>query len=96
MVPGLVALAFLGHALEDAGVMGALPYITIPVLSLAYLIRPMVVLWTPLFGFFALYTGLVATHLDGIVVGERIIFLSLGFIPSVLMLLAWPLKPKIA
>jgi len=24
-VPGLVALAFLGHAWEDAGILGALP-----------------------------------------------------------------------
>ena len=93
IVPGLVALVFLGHALEDAGLLGAAPYAAIILLSVGYLIRPMVVLWFPLFGLFALYTAAVAMHSEGIVPSERIVFLSLGAVPAVLMLLVWP-SPK--
>jgi hypothetical protein len=96
IVPGLVAMAFLGHALEDAGLLGAAPYAAIVLTSIGYLVRPMVVLWLPLFGLFAAYSIAVAAQSEGIVPSERVIFLLLGIIPALLMLLAWPLKPKSA
>ena len=50
VLPGLIALVFLGHAFEDAGFIGALPYIAIVFVSVAYVIRPRVILWIMLFG----------------------------------------------
>ena len=92
--PGVVALALLGHALEDAGLLGAFPYVAVILLSVGYMIRPMVVLWIVLFGVFALYSLAVALHLERIIPSERILFLSIALAPTILMLLAWPMKAK--
>lgn len=89
IVPGLIALLFLGHAFEDAGLVGALPYIAILAISVAYLFRPMVVLWIALFGLFAFYAGLIALSTEEGLLNEGFI---IALIPAILMLFAWPMK----
>ena len=90
ILPGLVAVAFIGHAIEDAGIIGAIPYIVIILLSVSYLIRPMVILWVPLFCAFVMYTLAVAIHPENGPRSEWIVFVLLGFVPAVLLCLARP------
>ena len=89
LVPGLIALFFLGHAIEDAGLVGAFPYIAILAISIAYLFRPMVILWMLLFGAFAFFAGLIAFGTEEGLLNEGFLF---GAIPAILMLFAWPMK----
>ena len=92
VLPGLIALVFLGHAFEDAGFIGALPYIVIVFVSVAYVIRPRVILWILLFGVFVLYAVLVALHPGNGPASEWVDFMLIGSVPAILMLFAWPLK----
>lgn len=89
IIPGLVAFVFLGHAFEDAGLFGALPYIAIVAISIGYLFRPRVILWIFLFGSFALFAVMIAVTMENGLMNEW--FLT-GVIPAILMLFAWPMK----
>jgi hypothetical protein len=51
-LPGLVALLFLGHAFEDGGPAAAVPYIAIVVMTVSYMVRPMLFVWVPVFAAF--------------------------------------------
>ena len=90
LVPGLVALVFSGHAFEDGGWTGAAPLFAIIALSVIYAIRPMLVIWLPLFGVFAIFGLAVAFHPDLAALGEWFIFLALGFVPAALLWFARP------
>src|SRR5262245_31406161 len=89
ILPGLSALVIVGHAFEDAGLVGALPYIAIIAISIVYLFRPSVILWMALFGSFALYAGLIALYSDE---GFRNEVFLIVLVPAILMLFAWPMR----
>src|SRR5262245_12438064 len=89
ILPGLIALVFVGHAFEDAGLFGALPYMAIISISVAYLFRPMVIIWVALFGSFAFYAGLIAIYSDQGFLSEGFL---IGLVPAISMLFAWPMK----
>ena len=91
LLPGVVALLFLGHAFEDAGLIGVMPYIVIPVLSGFYVVRPTFICWAPLFTAFLVYGTLVAAHPESGPRGDEwIIFMLLGFVPALLLWFARP------
>jgi hypothetical protein len=91
LLPGVVALLFLDHAIEDAGLIGAIPYIVIPVLSAFYAVRPALICWAPLFTAFLVYGTLVAIHPESGPPEEWMIFMLLGFVPA---LLVWFARPR--
>jgi hypothetical protein len=81
-------------ALEDAGLVPALPYVAVVLLSVLYVIRPMLILWAPPFAAFVVYTALVLVNPlfnpgNGPFT-EWILFVALGFVPTVLLWLARP------
>jgi hypothetical protein len=81
-------------ALDDAGLVGALPYIAVMLLSLLYIVRPMFAFWAPAFAAFVVYSVLVLV--DPLVdpwngpLSEWIIFSGLGIVPAGLLWLARP------
>ena len=90
-VPGGIALLFLGHAIEDAGLLGAAPYIVIALVSASYILRPTVVAWVVLFAVFASYGVIVAGLHDNGSPGEWVLFMLLGLVPAALM---WVARPR--
>jgi len=90
VLPGIVTLLFLGHALEDGGLPAAAPYIAIVVMSTTYLLRPMLILWAPVFAAFVFYAVAVLMHPDNGPRDEWIIFLLLGIVPAGVLWLARP------
>jgi hypothetical protein len=93
VLPALVGLLFIGHACQDAGILGATPYVGIIILSLTYVVRPMIALWAPVFGVFVVYFLVVALHPQNGPVGEWIIFMLFGFVPALLLWFARPRRP---
>jgi len=94
LLPALIALLFVGHAYEDAGVLGAIPYVGIIILSSIYVFRPMMILWAPVFAAFVAYFVAVMLHPQNGPVGEWVIFMLLGLVPAVLLWLARPRKKE--
>ena len=93
LVTNLVTVPFLLLSVEyNAGLQGTLPYIALVALSVAYVVRPMVAIWVPIFGWFAYYALDIALHPQHLTKGDWIFFTFLGLAPAILMLLAWPLK----
>lgn len=90
VLPGAIALLVLPHAFEDAGPIGAAPYVAIALMSAWYLVRPMWICWGLLFGAFVAYTVAVALHPDNGRFNEWIIFLLLGAVPACLLWFARP------
>ena len=95
LVPAAVAFVFSAMALEDAGLVGALPYIVVVLLSVLYIVRPMFALWAPPFARLVVYSLLVLIN-PFIDPGngprsEWAIFSALGIVPTVLL---WFARPK--
>lgn len=90
-VPGGIALIFVGHAAEDAGLSGAAPYVAIILLSTSYVFWPTVVVWVLLFAAFASYGIIVAGLAQNGPTGEWVVFMLLGFVPAALM---WVARPR--
>ncbi len=90
IVPGVVALLFVGHAYEDSGPEGAMLYVILILLSITYVIRPMVVAWLPLFLAFAAYSFLVGRAPWDRYWNEWLIFLLIGIVPTISLWLARP------
>jgi hypothetical protein len=87
--PAAVAALFAAMALEDAGLVGALPYVAVALLSVLYVVRPMLILWAPPFVAFVVYTALVLVNPlfnpgNGPFT-EWILLVALGFVPTVLL-----------
>jgi hypothetical protein len=93
-LPSLIAILFIGHAYEDAGVLGTIPYVAIIVFSLIYIYRPMMILWAPVFIAFLVYFVAVALHPQNGSVGEWVIFMLLGLVPAVALWFARPHKKE--
>jgi hypothetical protein len=90
-LPGAVALLFLGHALEDGGLSSAAPYAAVVLMSALYLLRPMLIVWGPVFAAFVFYSVAVLVNPDnGGPRSEWIIFLLMGIVPVVVLWLARP------
>ena len=95
LVPAAVAFVFSAMALEDAGLVGALPYIVIVLLSVLYIVRPMFALWAPPFAGFVVYSVLVLVNPlvdpgNG-PLSDWAVFSALGIVP---MALLWFARPK--
>jgi hypothetical protein len=91
LIPALVALLFVGHAIEDGGPSAATPYIVIIILSASYVVRPTVLAWILLFTAFAAYGVIVAGLPANGPRGEWILFMLLGFGPALLL---WVARPR--
>ena len=89
-LPGVVALLFVGHAYEDGGLSGAVPYVITLLLNVSYVFCPTLLAWILLFGAFVFYTAVVATHPASGSRGEWVFFILLGLIPTLLLWLARP------
>ncbi len=89
-LPGLVALLFIGHALEDGGLPGAMPYAVIIGCSVWYIARPNWFAWGVLFLLFFAYVCAVASVPQNGPMGEWLFFLFLGFAPASLLVVARP------
>jgi hypothetical protein len=95
LFPAIVAFLCVGRVYEVAGATGAALYVGIIVLSVAYTIRPMVVLWAPLFAAFVDYFISVAAHPpDNDSPGEWFSFILRGTLPALLLWFARPRKLK--
>lgn len=90
LLPGALALLFLGHAFEDGGLTAAAPYAGITLVSALYVIRPMLILWAPIFAAFVFYAGAVLVSPENGPRSEWIIFMLLGIVPALLLWLARP------
>jgi hypothetical protein len=93
-VPAAVGLVFSGMALDDGGLLSALPYIAVILLSLLYIVRPMFAVWAPAFAAFLVYSVLVLVAPlvapgNG-PLSDWIIFSCLGIVPAGLLWLARP------
>lgn len=95
LFPAIVSFLCVGRAYEMAGATGAALYVGIIVLSVAYTIRPMVVLWAPLFAAFVHYFISVAAHPpDNDSPSEWFFFILRGILPVLLLWFARPRKLK--
>ena len=95
LFPAIVAFLCVGRVYEVAGATGAALYVGIIVLSVAYTIRPMVVLWAPLFAAFVDYFISVAAHPpDNDSPGEWFFFILRGLLPALLVWFARPRRLK--
>jgi hypothetical protein len=54
-LPGLVPLLFLGHAYEDGGLGGTVPYVITLLLNVSYVLCPTLLAWILVFGAFVFY-----------------------------------------
>ena len=95
IVPALVALLFVGHALEDAGWTGAAPYIAILALSAVGIIWPTILGWALLVLPFLVYGVVVAMHPQNGPPGEWVLFMGMGFAPVLLLWLGRPWGRKV-
>ena len=90
IIPVVVALLFVGHALEDAGPGGAVIF-GIPVaLCAVQALWPTVLGWVLLFGPFLGYGLVVAVSPEAGPLDERIIFMLLGLGPALILWLGRP------
>lgn len=90
MVPALIALLFMGHAVEDDGWSGATPYIAILMLSALGVTWPTILGWALLVVTFAAYGVVVAMHPQSAPPHEWVLFMGIGFGPVVLLWLGRP------
>jgi len=94
LIPAIVAALFAAMALDDDGVIGAVPYFTIVLLSLLYLVRPMLILWAPAFTAFLVYTVIVLVNplIDPGTgpLTDWVLFVALGLFPTVVLWFARP------
>jgi hypothetical protein len=86
----LLALLFVGHALEDAGWTGAAPYFAILGLSAAGVVWPTIVGWALLVVPLLVYGVVVAMHPANGPVEEWVLFMGMGFAPVLLLWLGRP------
>jgi hypothetical protein len=94
LVPAAVAFVFAGMAIDDDGLVGALPYIVVVPLSLLYIVRPMFVLWAPSFAAFVVYSVLVLVNplvdRGNAGLNDWVVFSALGIVPTALLWFARP------
>jgi hypothetical protein len=96
LIPAIVAALFAAMALDDAGVIGALPYLSVVLLNLLYFVRPMLILWAPAFAAFLVYTAIILVNPlvdpgNGPFT-DWVLFLTMGFVPTVLLWFSRPLQ----
>lgn len=95
LVPAVVAFLFSTMAIEDAGVVGALPYLAVALLCILYIVRPMMAFWALPFAAFVAYSVMVL--INPLVdpgngpLSEWVLFAGLGIVPAVLL---WVARPK--
>jgi len=94
IAPALVALLFVGHALEDAGWTGGARYIAILGLSVVGFIWPTILGWALLVVTFLVYGVLVALHPQNGPAGEWAVFMGMGLAPVLLLWLGRPWRRK--
>ena len=92
IAPALVALLFVGHAWEDGGAVSGLFYPAIIVVCIVYVLRPMFILWLPVFLAFLAYAVAIALSPQNGPTFEWVFFMLLGFVPAILLWLARPGK----
>jgi hypothetical protein len=92
LIPGVIALLLVGHAIDDAGIRAAVPYVAVAILSASYAIYPTIVAWAVLFAAFAGYGVAVAGFGGNGPRNEWFLFLLLGFGPAALL---WVARPTI-
>jgi hypothetical protein len=97
LIPAIVAALFALTMLrsDDDGLIRALPYFTVALLSLIYVVRPMFIVWALAFLAFLAYTATVLVYplvdpANGPLSDWRL-FAALGSIPTVLL---WLSRPK--
>lgn len=95
LLPAAVAVVFAALAYEDVGsILGASPYVAVACLGPLYVVRPMSVVWALLFAAFAAYTLVMilapVLGFGGGPLGDRVVFLALGAVPTVLLWLSRP------
>src|ERR1039457_3462777 len=86
LVPALISSLFVGHAYEDGGLSSAFLYIGIIAISVITALRPNVFVWFILLILFLTYGLIVLFSTSDILpLKERIIFASLGLVPSIVL-----------
>jgi len=87
----LVLLFAIGSAGMEDGLIGILPYLPVVAICVAQFLRPTLLGWFALTGAFSAYAVSIAVSFRA-PVHEFMLFLSIGVLPAVALLWAWP-KP---
>lgn len=90
IIPGVIPLLFIGHAIEDAGHSSAVVLGAFSVLCVAQAIWPTILGWVIIFAPFLGFAIMVALSRGSGPVGEWILFMMFGFVPAVLLWLGRP------
>lgn len=94
LLPAAVALYFSWLAYDDEGLLSALPYLAVALLTVLYIVRPMSALWALPFVGFAAYTVFTLLEpligFEGVPLSQRLLSLGLGLGPTIVLWLARP------
>ena len=94
ILPALVALLFVGHAVEDAGPAAAVPYLGVVGLCIVQAIWPTIVGWALLFAPLLAFGIMVAFSPESGPRDEWVLFMSFGFVPAFALWLGRPWRRK--
>lgn len=94
LLPAAIALYFGWLAGDDVGLLSALPYLAVALLTLLYGVRPAYALWALPFAGFSAYVVFTLLEpligFEGAPLTERLAYLALGVVPTFLLWLSRP------
>jgi len=91
LAPAIGALMFVGHAWEDAGLVGAGPYALALLLSLASIVKPSRIAWVLLAILYGAYLVLIMSAVTQVHFGEWFAFFLMGAVPCAAL---WWARPR--
>jgi hypothetical protein len=74
----------------EGNIVAGLPYLAVIIACVGQFLRPTLLVWAVLVLAFLAYTVGVAVQFKALTVGDFVVFLSVGLIPTVALLWAWP------
>jgi hypothetical protein len=96
IAPALGALLFVGHAWEDAGLVGAVPYALAFLLSFASILRPTRIAWIVLAILYGTYLVLLMSAVTQVQFGEWFAFFLAGAIPCAALWWGRPRRARVS
>ena len=95
VAPAFGALVFVGHAWEDAGVVGAAPYALAFLLSFASILRPTRIAWVVLVILYGAYLVLLMSAFTHTQLGEWLVFFLVGAVPCAALWWGRPRRARV-
>jgi hypothetical protein len=94
ILPALIALLFVGHAVEDAGAAAAAPFLGVVGLCIVQAIWPTIVGWALLFVPLLAFGIMVALNPENGPRDEWLLFMSFEFVPAFALWLGRPWRRR--